>query len=364
MSQAPIKIILRNAVIAALPLALQTGCMTPAAKPPPEIKPPVDRCALPGPVSRPGQQSSIKELLSSSKPAPLSKGECAALCESLIVKRSQQPGRTTMVGMEDLKVTSCDTTAGAAAGQVQLDCEVTFTSINQEYAPAPPGCPPRPVPGRMPAGAHIQAPDDTASVLGEYFSSMAAMETAAVTAFRYLTRELEAYQAPEALIAMACQAVQEEIEHAEMAGLLSQAYDAAVPTVEVDDFQLRSLFEVALENAVEGCVNETFAAACGIWQHQHAELDAFKAVMGRVAEEESGHAELSWGIHQWIMPQLTEAQQQHIRAAQAEAIESLHATFQVEENPQVRRAVGLPESADALRLLGELRGQLWEAHTA
>lgn len=362
MSQAPIKLILRNAVIAALPLTLQAGCMTstptPPPKPPVENKPPVDRC---GPISVntpiPGQTDSLSELLNSNKSALPSKGECVALCESLLVKKYQQPQRAPTAGIKDVDVNSCNTSQ--AGSQVKLDCDVTFTRISVSFPPAPPGCPPRPVVGRMPAGAHFETQEVT-SELGDYFSSMAAMETAAVTAFRYLARELEAYQAPESLIAKARLAVSEEIDHAEMAGLLSQAYEAAVPHVEVDDFQLRSLFEVALENAVEGCVNETFAAACGLWQHQHAELAAFKAVMARVAEEESGHAELSWEIHSWIMPQLTEAQQQHINAAQAEAIESLYATFRAEESPHVRRAVGLPESADAMRLLGELRGNLWQ----
>ena len=61
------------------------------------------------------------------------------------------------------------------------------------------------------------------------------METAAITAFRYLVRELTAYQAPANLIQLAQAAVKEETRHAHMAGLLSQACDTVVPVVEVAD---------------------------------------------------------------------------------------------------------------------------------
>lgn len=366
MSNTPIKYILRNAVIAALPVALQAGCMTTTPQNPP--KPPMnDPCR--GPVERnDGAVSGAYTHVSSIGSKPLSKEECTQMC---LIETKKQLGHPRnawrgIIGAENMQVNRCATTP-TANDQVLLDCRITYTELTSTYTGAP-GCPtpppPLPVVGRIPAGAYIQEQPDKTSVLGMYFSNMAAMETAAVTAFRYLTRELEAYQAPDELVRMARAAIDEEIDHAEMAGLLSQAYATPVPEVRVDDFQLRSLFEIALENAVEGCVNETFAAACGIWQHEHAEHEAFRAVMGRVAEEESGHAELSWGIHSWIMQQLTEAQQQHIRQAQRETVAALESSFKVENDVVLRQAVGLPGVEDAARLFQELRGQLWDARIA
>lgn len=366
MSDTQIKHILRNAVIATLPVIFQTGCMTNAPHNP--AKPPAsDPCR--GPVERSLNQSrGWHGEIPSIGSAPLSKEACANLCRSLIEKEySSDPVNAWrgFVGLEDFSAPACSTKVNPH-NKTYVACGASFTMLTTKDTGAP-GCPapPKPVPigGRMPAGAHIQTQEanEIPSVLGAYFSDMAAMETAAVTAFRYLTRELEAYQAPDELIQMARLAVDEEIDHAEMAGLLSQAYRTPVPEIKVDDFQLRSLFEIALENAVEGCVNETFAAACGIWQHEHAEHEAFRAVMGRVAEEESGHADLSWKIHHWVMPQLSKVEQQHIYQAQQEAVAGLENSFKVENDQVLRLAVGLPDVADAARLIRELRGQLWNA---
>ncbi|PID99823.1 MAG: hypothetical protein CSA79_06325 [Thiothrix nivea] len=144
-----------------------------------------------------------------------------------------------------------------------ISCKVDYTAIHSPYT-----CP-RPVPGRLPQGLHLPVADHSTgsnNAIGAYLADMAAMETAAITAFHYLSRELAAYGAPADLVARAQAAVTEETRHAEMAGLLSAAYDAEVQEVRVDDFVLRPLYEIALENAVEGCENETFAAACGLGQ--------------------------------------------------------------------------------------------------
>jgi hypothetical protein len=216
----------------------------------------------------------------------------------------------------------------------------------------------------MPNGLHLKngsaATQSSVNVLGQYLADMTAMETAAITAFYNLSLELEAYDAPADLIARARQAVLEETRHSEMAALLAASFDAEMPEVTVDDFCLRSLYEIAIENAVEGCVNETFAAACGLWQSEYAQLYVFRKVIGHITEEEMGHAALSWEIHQWIMPQLSEAQQEQIRLAQAEAVDSLVSDFKQESNPVLQQAFGLPTKDDAARLFTQLKNSVWE----
>lgn len=64
------------------------------------------------------------------------------------------------------------------------------------------------------------------------------------------------------------------------------------------------------------------------------------------------------------MPQLTLAEQAHIRQAQAEAVDILAHNFLQEEHPVVRRAAGLPETADAARLFQQLRTDLWNPRIA
>ena len=359
MHKDQLKQILRNAVLLALPVATQVGCVSePVIVDPPKS---TDPCREPA-VRSPGQ-ATVDEKIYLSGSDGLSAAECVKLCQQL-VKKQYSYEWSTLVGMENFKANQCTTKFDPKTYDTTLQCAASFTEVNSAYTGAP-GCynPPRPVVGRMPAGLQVH-PQTAASELGNYFADMAAMETAAITAFRYLVRELTAYQAPANLIQLAQTAVKEETRHAHMAGLLSQACDTAVPVVEVADFQLRSLFEIALENAIEGCVNETFAAACGLWQEQQAEFSVFRQVIGHIAEEEIGHAALSWSIHEWAMPQLTLAQQAHIRQAQAEAVDSVAQKFLREETPLVRRAVGLPQQADAAQLFQQLRTQLWNERVA
>ncbi|MCB9638848.1 MAG: ferritin-like domain-containing protein [Myxococcales bacterium] len=339
MTSDQLKKILRSAVFASLPAiaALQMGC---------------DPCY--GPTQRTPTETTISDKLPSTDAIPLSMDECIRRCRTLIDQQRAQGNPFGGYGsIEDFTTSVCETKLDDQ-GNGQIDCKANYDVVVTPLTGAA-GCP---VPGRLPTGTQIHAQENTHE-LGQYFAQMAAMETAAVTAFRYLVRELEAYQAPASLIESAQQAIEEEIQHAHLAGLLAQAYGAETPVLEIEPFRLRPLAEIALENATEGCVNETFAAACGMWQQEHAELDAFRAVVGRIVEEESRHAALSWAIHAWAHPQLTSEEQAHCRQAQKAAVEALEQNFLEEAPPHVRLAVGLPNHDDAAQIFKQLREQLW-----
>lgn len=368
MKQQQFQTMLRSAVIAAIPLATQLGCASTEAKTDSGDATPKmeqnDPCRTTGKVTRKSAQERYS-YQTSLMDQPPSAEACLALCKQAFT-RGRIGGTSDLFKLESLTVSNCATenrpyTNVVPGGQMPrpstlVSCDVDYTALHSPYT-----CP-RPVAGRIPKGMHISADaqaDTAPNTLGEYLADMAAMETAAITAFRYLSRELEAYGAPAELIARARLAVAEEIRHAEIAGLLSAAYDVDVPKVSVDDFVLRSLYEIALENAVEGCVNETFAAACGLWQSEHAQLDVFREVIAHISAEETGHASLSWDIHAWVMPQLTEAQQTQIIAAQTEAVAKLMADFKQEGNLVLQRAFGLPTRDEATRLFGQLKETVW-----
>lgn len=377
MSQRQFNRILRNAVLAALPLTA-VGCVATEAKPVPENKPAPETKPVPESVKkdpcRMGKitKKSAKESFSSQmklQEGTLTAEQCIAVCKTQFEK-TRIGGTQDLVALESFKGSDCKTvnrpfsTSYFGRGldnktpSTLVSCEVEYTAIHSPYT-----CP-KPVAGRLPNGVQLKngevATQSSVNILGQYLAGMAAMETAAITAFEYLTRELEAYDAPEALIACAREAVVEETRHAEMTGLLSASYGAEVSEVQVDDFCLRSLYEIALENAVEGCVNETFAAACGLWQSESAELEVFRQVIAHITEEEMGHAKLSWDIHQWVMPQLSEREQEQIRVAQIEAIEHLVVDFKQESNPELQKAFGLPTRDDAARLFTQLKESVWE----
>ncbi len=360
-----LNVLLRSAVLAALPLASACTVATPSVpspSTPPKPSLPAEPSAPPdtekdrcfGPPIRTQETLSINPLVNKVN-ADTSYARCVSLCEQAArAKVNPRRGRNfNPKRIENFKVSSCS--LNPEGNQYRLSCEATFNTKQTVFK----GGPKCPVPGRMPAGLHAhQAESHTA--LGHYFAEMTAMESAAVTAFRYLVRELQAYQAPTDLIQAAEAAINEEIQHAKLAGLLAKAHEAEIPTVVVDDFQLRSLFEIALENAVEGCVHETFAAACGLWQQQRAEDELFRTVIAHVTEDECRHAQLSWAIHEWVMPQLSTAEQARIRQAQVEAVEQLGQGFQQASQPEdVQRALGLPNAVESERLMVELRRSVW-----
>mgnify|MGYP000088379020 FL=1 len=368
MSQKQFHNLLRNAVIAALPLAAATSCVSTEVKPEKpveekEVIEEVDPCRAGKKTNKSAQEKYSVQIELQTQ---LTAQQCLALCKTNFETR-RIGNFNDLVKLKSFSADNCKTVNRSFSSIVPggqyptpstlLSCDIEYTAVHSTYT-----CP-RPVLGRLPNGLHLTnnqaVTQSSVNVIGQYLADMTAMETAAITAFYYLSRELEAYAAPAELIARAREAVLEETRHSEMAALLAASFDAEMPEISVDDFCLRPLYEIALENAVEGCVNETFAAACGLWQSEYAQLDVFRKVIGHITEEEMGHAALSWDIHQWIMPQLSQAEQEQIHRAQASAVDSLVDDFKQESNPVLHQAFGLPTKEDATRLFTQLKNSVW-----
>jgi hypothetical protein len=86
---------------------------------------------------------------------------------------------------------------------------------------------------------------------------------------------------------------------------------------------LRSLKAVARENAVEGCVRETYGALVGLWQAQHAGDPKTRRAMNRIAADEVRHAELAWSVAAWAEPRLGQPARRRIDAARRQAFADL-----------------------------------------
>ncbi|HEX7664753.1 MAG TPA: hypothetical protein VF407_09585, partial [Polyangiaceae bacterium] len=127
--------------------------------------------------------------------------------------------------------------------------------------------------GRRPEGlaAPRRANGAHTSAIGLYFAEMAHLEGASVHAFRSLESELVAHGAPVDLVAAACRAAEDEVRHAQETARLAHRHGATPPEVVVAKAEaVRTLEAIALENAVEGCVRETFGALVATWQAAHA----------------------------------------------------------------------------------------------
>lgn len=192
--------------------------------------------------------------------------------------------------------------------------------------------------------------------LGALFAKLAHLEAASVPAFERLAEELAAHGAPERLVRAARRSALEEVRHARRMEALALRHGAGIPEVDVAPFGLRSLEALALENAVEGCVRETFGALLAGWQAQCAEDAAVREALGAIAPDELRHAELSWAIDAWALGRLAPEARARVEAARAQAWRELEQDAAVSTLPEdVARQAGLPSPEVALQLARSLQ---------
>jgi hypothetical protein len=80
---------------------------------------------------------------------------------------------------------------------------------------------------------------------------------------------------------------------------------------------------MARENAVEGCVNETFGALVAAWQAAHARDASRRRSFARIAADEARHAALSWAVARWAEGRLDSGARARVAAAAARAARAL-----------------------------------------
>lgn len=175
--------------------------------------------------------------------------------------------------------------------------------------------------GRLTEG--FATPNNVAS-LGDRFAAMAYLEAVSVHAFDRLERELRAHGACADLLRDARRAKRDEQRHTvTMAGLARRnGCDAKMPeTPQI--MPVRTLLEVAMENAVEGCVRETYGAVVGLIEGETSTSTSVRRAMRSVSADECRHAELAWAVHAWAMPQLSADEAREVEIAMREAIDEI-----------------------------------------
>ena len=194
---------------------------------------------------------------------------------------------------------------------------------------------------------------------GRYLAQAAHLEAASVPAFRRLARELSRHGAPAPLCRAAGRAARDEARHALLVGRLARAAGARPPRVVVAPARPRSLAALAVDNAVEGCVRETFGAAIVWWQAAAAADPAVRAAAAHIAPDETRHATLAWQIDAWATRQLPRSARQELRAARARALDTLTSEWSATLPAAVRHPLGLPDGPAAVRLIGDLGAELF-----
>jgi hypothetical protein len=215
--------------------------------------------------------------------------------------------------------------------------------------------------GRRPEGFRPRRARRRSGPLGTYFASVAQLEAASVGAFRTLAEELAAYGAPAHLSAAAQRAARDEVRHARTMGRLARSHGAVVPRLERRARRARSLEEIAVENAVEGCVRETFGALTAAMQARSARDPRVREAMQRIAADETRHASLGWAVASWAHSRLDAAARARVDAARTAAVVELSAEMQAEPAEDLVRTAGVPSARQAQRMIAEMERELWSA---
>jgi hypothetical protein len=218
------------------------------------------------------------------------------------------------------------------------------------------------VPGRRPEAVSGGVPTAPGTSAAEFWAACAGFEGASVAAFEILADELRTQGAPEALVARALGARADEKRHftATRALAIAQGADpSSLVLVQLAPRPARTLEAIALENATEGCVGETFAAAVALWQAATAHDPAVRAAMSRIADEELAHAQLAWDVDAWIRGQVDEATSARLDQARRQAADQLVAASLAPIDPFLVYQAGLPDTAAARALAERARATLW-----
>jgi hypothetical protein len=219
-----------------------------------------------------------------------------------------------------------DAYAPGADGAVLIDC---------------PACPAGG--GRRPRGLlPPRAPRRACTPVGAYFARMAHDEAASVHAFRRMHEELAALGAPVPLLQAADRSARDEERHARMMTRLARRHGAPVPAPLVRRGRPRSLEAIARENAVEGCVFETFGALVAAWQGAHAPEASLRRAFQRIAADEARHAALAWAVARWAEARLDPGARARVWRARDRAVRALRARVPAS---RVDAAVGIPDPA-------------------
>jgi len=209
-------------------------------------------------------------------------------------------------------------------------------------------------------GEGVAPPDLHSTEPAALFLAMAELEASSVAAFERLAVELAHHGAPGRLIARARRAARDEVRHACSMHALAERFGAvaALPDARIAASAPRPLADVLRENAVEGCVRETFGAAMAHAQALLATDPVVRAVLAGIADDEARHAALAWDIDSWGREKLRGAGPA-LDAARREAVDSLFAEIAHGAHSTIRIDVGLVGRDGAFALASAVDAHLW-----
>ena len=199
--------------------------------------------------------------------------------------------------------------------------------------------------GRRPAG---YVPPKRKRGVGEWLAAAATLEAASVTAFARLARVLVRLEAPRKLVDAVKRAIGDELVHARLVGRLARAHGATVeaPVVETRDDE--GLVDLAIENAAEGQIGETFGALVAACQARSAVDRDVRDTFARIAVDEARHAALAHHLAPFFERRLGLLARNAVARARQDAVVRVLAACDFGLAPAERDELGLP-APDQLR---------------
>jgi hypothetical protein len=195
--------------------------------------------------------------------------------------------------------------------------------------------------------------------LGTHFARAALMEAGSVEAFRRMRDELVAHRAPRRLVRAASRAMRDEMRHVRQTSALARRFgEKPLAPPPPPPRAVRSLEELANENAVEGCVRETYSALECLWQAEVATDPVVRATMKRVARDELRHLALAWSVHEWARGKLSAAARDRLRTAQREAVAALMGEVSRDPHRSLMNEGGLPKGRQSQVLISAIEARL------
>lgn len=211
--------------------------------------------------------------------------------------------------------------------------------------------------GRRPSGLSARTSVGP-NVVAEHFARAAYLEAASVDAFEILHDELVHHRAPADLRRSALEARADEVRHARIVGAIAERFGAVVERPTVVRGPMRDLEAIAIENAMEGCVRETWGALLATWQADHAKTPRVRAAMQAIAREEAEHALLGLRIARWIDGKLDDAARARVAKAHRDAVADLLAELAIEPDETLREEAGLPTAIQSHLLARSLFSEI------
>ncbi|MDD9947585.1 MAG: ferritin-like domain-containing protein [Myxococcales bacterium] len=208
--------------------------------------------------------------------------------------------------------------------------------------------------GRRPDGACVLSAGMGAFALGRHLATMASLEAASVVSFARIARELAAFGAPRELIERALAAGCDEVRHAHMVNGLCTRFGGRPSPARVAEAPLRNRLSFALDNAVEGCVRETYGALVATYQGMTATDPQARQILTAIAADETRHAQLSWQLAEFIEPQLSDPERTMLRSARVAAVRDLALEPDNGLSPRERSLIGWPDERTSRVLIAQL----------